>query len=183
MKLEEAIGSLQAHEERLKGQNITTRKSQSTTTENKLLLTEEEWSRREKNECKILLTLEEWIKRKNKENTEEHSSYKRRGRRGFQGTGRDRDTVRCFNCNILGHYAAECKRPRRERNQRPEANLVQIKDDEPALLLSKLDEKKSALVLLNEENVVPKMEMTGKEKKISQLWYLDNDASNHMTRD
>lgn len=51
----------------------------------------------------------------------------------------------------MGHYAAECKRPRRERSQRPEDNLAHIKDDEHALLLSKADKLK--LALLNEGRV------------------------------
>lgn len=91
--------------------------------------------------------------------------------------------MRYFNCNVLGHYAAKCKRSRRERNQKQEANLVQINDDEPVLLLSELDENKRQMVLLNEEKVIPKLEASGDKKKFSQLWYLDNGASNHMTGD
>ncbi|XP_074377787.1 uncharacterized protein LOC141719314 [Apium graveolens] len=142
MSVEEAIGSLQAHEERLK--------SKTETGGNKLLLIEDEWIKREK---------------------DGQSSFRGRSGRAYQnrrdGAGRDRSTVRCFNCNVIGHYAAECKRPRRERNHRSEANLVQIKDDEPALLLSELDENKTRMVLLNEENVKPKLEPTEKERKFS----------------
>lgn len=174
MSVEEAIGSLQAHEERLKGHNENAGGS-------KLLLTEEEWCKREKSEEKLLFTREEWLKKSNKDNSDGQSSFKGRGR-GYQNP-RDRSTVRCFNCNNLGHYAGECKKPRRERNQRTEANLVQIKDDEPALLLTEFDEKKTEMVLLNEENVMPRLEGDKMEKKFSQLWYLDNGASNHMTGD
>lgn len=56
MSVEEAVGSLQTHEERLKGQGENTGSG-------KLLMTEEEWSRREKNEDKLLLTREDWMKR------------------------------------------------------------------------------------------------------------------------
>lgn len=91
--------------------------------------------------------------------------------------------MRCFNCNILGHYVAECKRPRREKNQRPEVNLAQIKDDEPALLLSEVDGNKTKMVLLNELKVTPTLETTRERRRMSQLWYLDNGASNHMTGD
>ncbi|XP_074336208.1 uncharacterized protein LOC141673365 [Apium graveolens] len=143
MTVEETVGSLQGHEERLKGQNETTG--------SKLLLIDEEWSRREKNDTKLLLTHEAWLKRTS--NT--YGSGNWRGGRGFKGTSRAQSTVRCFNCNILGHYAADCKRPRRERNQKSEANLVEIKDDEPALLLSELDESKTTMVLLNKEKVIP----------------------------
>lgn len=91
--------------------------------------------------------------------------------------------MRCFNCNILGHYAGECRMPRRERNQKLEANLVQIKANKLALLLAEVNENKTKLVLLNEKHVIPKLERNVKERKISQLWYLDNGASNHMTGD
>ncbi|XP_074376994.1 uncharacterized protein LOC141718511 [Apium graveolens] len=89
--------------------------------------------------------------------------------RGYQNTGRDRSTVRCFNCNVLGHYAAECKRPRREKSQRPEANLAQIKDDVPALLLAKVNDNKVNMVLLNEENIRPTLERTYEKKRMSQI--------------
>lgn len=56
MTLEEAIGSLKAHEERVKGT------TENTSTGSQLLLTEEEWIMREKNENKLLLTREEWQK-------------------------------------------------------------------------------------------------------------------------
>ncbi|XP_074360758.1 uncharacterized protein LOC141701010 [Apium graveolens] len=100
MTVEETVGSLQSHEERLKGQNETTG--------SKLLLTEEEWSRREKNDTKLLLIREDWLKRT--DNTDGTNNW--RGGRGFKGTSRDKSTVRCFNCNMSGHYAVDCRRPR-----------------------------------------------------------------------
>lgn len=59
MTMEEAVGSLRAHEERVKGKTEIK--------ESRLLLTEEEWARREKADGKLLLTREEWLKRTNKE--------------------------------------------------------------------------------------------------------------------
>ena len=61
--------------------------------------------------------------------------------------------------------------------------MVHIKDVEPALLLSKLDENKPKMVLLNEEMIIPKLETEVKERKLSQLWYVDNGSSNRMTGD
>ncbi|XP_074322767.1 uncharacterized protein LOC141659737 [Apium graveolens] len=121
----------------------------------------------------------DWLKRTG--NTD--GTGNSRGGRGFKGTSRDKNTVRCFNCIMLGHYAADCKRPRRERNQKSKANLVEIKDDEPALLLSELDESKTTMVLRNEEKVIPRFEKDPTTKRTSQVWYLDNGASNYMTRD
>lgn len=59
MSVEEVIGSLKAHEERLRGQTEVN--------EGKLLLTEEEWKKRENAEGQLLLTREEWMKKTGKE--------------------------------------------------------------------------------------------------------------------
>lgn len=88
--------------------------------------------------------------------------------------------MRCFNCSAYGHYAAECQKPRREKETKEEANFAQIPDDEPALLLTKVVEYKEAVMLINEENLVPKLKEM-KEETVSNLWYLDNGARNHMT--
>ncbi|XP_074366251.1 uncharacterized protein LOC141707132 [Apium graveolens] len=52
MTVEEVIGSLKAHEERLNGQ--------SDNSGGKLMLTEEEWIKKENEGGKLLLTREEW---------------------------------------------------------------------------------------------------------------------------
>ncbi|CAN1171487.1 hypothetical protein LINPERHAP2_LOCUS29599 [Linum perenne] len=43
----------------------------------------------------------------------------------------DKSKIKCFNCDEMGHFASECRKPRREK-----ANLVIEEDvfDEPALL-------------------------------------------------
>lgn len=56
MTIEEAVGSLKAHEERLGGQ--------SETCGGQLLLTEEEWKKCESGEGQLLFTEEEWMKKK-----------------------------------------------------------------------------------------------------------------------
>lgn len=58
--------------------------------------------------------------------------------------------VRCFNCNIYGHYAVKCHKPKREKEQKPESNLTHIQDDEPALLLTERENNKSNTLLFNE---------------------------------
>lgn len=55
MSLEESVGSLKAHEERMKGRTEASG--------GQLLLTEDEWIRREKYDKKLLLTKEEWKRR------------------------------------------------------------------------------------------------------------------------
>lgn len=61
--VEEAIGSLKAHEERIKGKQETA--------ENQLLLTEKEWVKHDNGEGKLLLTCEEWPKRTSGENQQD----------------------------------------------------------------------------------------------------------------
>ncbi|KAL8131272.1 hypothetical protein AgCh_007267 [Apium graveolens] len=55
MSMEEVVGSLKDHEERLRGT--------SETSQGQLLMTEEEWRKKESHEGQLLLTREEWLKR------------------------------------------------------------------------------------------------------------------------
>ncbi|XP_074363167.1 uncharacterized protein LOC141704404 [Apium graveolens] len=102
MSVEEAVGSLKAHEERLKGQ--TDKRS------DQLLLTKEEWLKSERNEEKLLLTKEEWQKRSNRGGTD--GSANPRGR-----WGRDKSRIKCYNCHVYGHYMAESKAKTRKRTK------------------------------------------------------------------
>lgn len=166
MTVEETVGSLKAHEERLRRQ-VESSGSQ-------LLLTEEEWLQKEKEDRKLLFTRDEWIRRSNKGGSEQKNRGKERG--GYKSR------VRCFNCNLLCHYAAECKRPKRDKESKEEVNIAQIPDDEPALLLNECEGKKESTILVNEDKVTPKLNKTGQDKQVElNLWYLDNGASNHMT--
>lgn len=61
-------------------------------------------------------------------------------------------------------------------------NLAQVQDDEPALLLTEKEENHERMMLINEEKVVPRLNQDCQDKyKSSNVWYLDNGASNHMT--
>jgi hypothetical protein len=66
--------------------------------------------------------------------------------------------VRCYNCNVTGHFQSECPEPKREW-----ANLVEKDDDEPALLLAhavelgQVVEETGEKVMLHEEKVQPKL--------------------------
>lgn len=60
--------------------------------------------------------------------------------------------------------------------------MALVEDDEPALLLVKFDKDETKLMLLDEKRVVPSLLSKNKEiTSESNLWYLDNRASNHMT--
>ncbi|XP_074323633.1 uncharacterized protein LOC141660538 [Apium graveolens] len=85
MLVEELVGRLKAHEERMK-------------------------CRSEQSEQQQLLLAKKW-----------------KGRL-------DKSKIKCFNCNIYGHFASECDKPRRKKEYCQEANLAHFHDDEPSLL-------------------------------------------------
>lgn len=63
-----------------------------------------------------------------------------------------------------------------------EANIALVEDDEPTLLLANCV-KEELKVLLSDKNGVTQSLLSKNDKKTSEtnLWYLDNDAINHMT--
>lgn len=103
----------------------------------------------------------------------------------YNTPGRDKGRFKCFNCNGYGHFAADCRKQRRQRErekeQTQEANLTQTEDEEPTLLFTECREKEPNVVLLSEGGLVPSLNADGKRSADSNLWYLDNGASNHMT--
>lgn len=109
MTVEETVGSLKAHEERIKG------KGEDST--GQLMLTKDEWNKREAKDSKLLLTKEEWIKRAGKGGTSGVQDQRFRG-------GRDKSKLRCYNCGLYGHFAAKCRRPKRDKEQMVEANMA-----------------------------------------------------------
>ncbi|KAL8154787.1 hypothetical protein AgCh_000227 [Apium graveolens] len=167
MIVEEAAGSLKAHEERVK--------CKTESSGGQLLLSEEEWSKRENDENKLLLTREEWQRRTNKSDLDACGSQRRRG-------GRDKSRIQCYNCGIFGHYAAECLKPKKNKERRQEVNMALVEDEETTLLLTNCDKKEENMTLLNEKQVIPALKTEDtKGQAESNLWYLDNGASNHMT--
>lgn len=109
MTVEEAVGSLRAHEERLRGQDESSSAQ--------LLLTEDEWLKKEA-EGKLLLTREEWEKRASQRHRSGGNNW--RGKEG-RAAIKDKSQIKCFNCNIYGHFAAECRKPSlREKSSKTE---------------------------------------------------------------
>ncbi|XP_074322914.1 uncharacterized protein LOC141659884 [Apium graveolens] len=190
MTVEEVVGRLKAHEERMKG-------------------------RSENTGGQLLLTQEEWAKRSNKQGSTTSQNQRPRGGFGARGRGwhnsknhsggtrqyqqqqnkhggtskeptgtRDRSTVKCFNCNVYGHYAVKCRKPKREREwnkeQTQESNLMKFEDEEPSILLTEREQGNGDVVLLNEEKVKPSFDQLEGTKGDKSIWYLDNGASNHM---
>ncbi|KAL8116459.1 hypothetical protein AgCh_022819 [Apium graveolens] len=69
---------------------------------------QEEWVKKENENSILLLTREEWLKRTNET-------------RG----SRDKSRMRCFNCGIYGHFAADSKKPSHNKETKPEAHMTQ----------------------------------------------------------
>ncbi|XP_074363070.1 uncharacterized protein LOC141703437 [Apium graveolens] len=120
MSVEEVIGSLKAHEERLGGQTENNEGQQ-------LLLTEDEWLKREGNDRKLLLTREEWLKKSGK---------------AGQSSGSD--------------YHTRDNRMARDRSQatRGEANMSFIIDEEPALLMNLCENIKPDVIGITEDKII-----------------------------
>ena len=94
--------------------------------------------------------------------------------------GTPRRKGRCRNCGIYGHWAEDCKRPKKQKKEekREEANVaVAGADHNRALLLavaSGVSQPSPEVVHLSEKKVIPVACPEG-------VWVLDTGASNHMT--
>nr|CAE04657.2 OSJNBa0061G20.13 [Oryza sativa Japonica Group] len=143
---------------------------------------------------KLYLTEEQWqarVKQREQEGSG-NSGNKGRGAPGAQNhrgkpggspkgkeaatganSSRDISQVKCFNCDEFGHYARQCRKPRRQH--RGEANLVQATEDEPTLLMAHV-----IGVHLTEKKVVLYHEH-GDGTELTGDWFLDTGATNHMT--
>lgn len=60
-------------------------------------------------------------------------------------------------------------------------NHTQVNDDEPAFLLIECGGTKKEMVLLNETRVTPAIRQECKSEGGSNVWYMNNEASNHVT--
>jgi hypothetical protein len=102
--------------------------------------------------------------------------------------GTPRRKWRCRNCGIYGHWAEDCKKPKKERKE--EAHYAQADVDHPSILLATVNavhvhardvelERGCATrhaVHLNEKKVHP-----ADGDQDHDDWVLDTGASNHMT--
>ncbi|XP_039122013.1 uncharacterized protein LOC120258620 [Dioscorea cayenensis subsp. rotundata] len=162
MTVEEVIGSLKAHEERLRGFEDEK--------EEHILLTKAKWKAREEGEV---------------------TSNSLRGRGGNNWRGRGRGRGRSDDrSGIEGTHQEKNfdKTKCRSKKKDEEAYLVekQDDDDEPALLMTEVCERLQDMkhaaeeIMLHEMNIKPSV----RTKEIvygNNLWYLDTGASNHMT--
>nr|GEU31118.1 zinc finger, CCHC-type [Tanacetum cinerariifolium] len=110
---------------------------------------------------------------KNHENfKEKENSHKSYNESNFKKPNHDNSKIRCYKCKKIGHIAPKC--PQRT-NPNEQSNLVE-EDLEPTLLMVTFEEEEYDKVSLHQEDV------GYKETNTDSLWYLDNGASNHVTR-
>ncbi|GAU30142.1 hypothetical protein TSUD_360350 [Trifolium subterraneum] len=84
-------------------------------------------------------------------------------KKGGQKTKKDKSTIQCYNCNKYGHYASECKAPKKKKSQNTEEEANVAQDG------STSEDDVSFMVTITDETAE------------SMVWYFDTGCSNHMT--
>jgi hypothetical protein len=152
LKLEQLIGSLEAHELKLKNRDGV--KKDEKETENALFT---------QSQKKGSGSYESW-KKKGKG---KWKSNKNEGGNG-KGKKKSKEHIQCYNCQKWGHFADECVNPKVPRKRNEEAQLARDSDEEVVALVATIDEEVMMLMTVTEGGGI-------------EWWYLDTGCSNHMT--
>jgi hypothetical protein len=186
LTIEELVGRLKMVKDHLGIETVTDKTS-------KLLLTEEDWVVR--NRHQLISESSSSFGGEKKTERPKFSGGGGRGERGDRGEkkepvvklttmGTPRRKGRCRNCGIYGHWAEDCKKPKRERKE--EAHIAQADTEQPSILLATVNavrvHRRDAelsvgrtschIVHLNEEKVFlaeQEEHMTGRREVLSSL--------------
>lgn len=80
-------------------------------------------------------------------NREHVNNSGNQGREGFKNRTRDKSHILYFNCEKLGHYASECRAPKKEE----EAHLTRTEGEETTLLLAMTTEHHESMNKMEDE--------------------------------
>lgn len=174
--VDEIIGSLKVHEERLQGFEEK---------DETVLLTHAEWKERENAKS----SKKEWKDQGSSKGGRGRGRGRWRGRgrsdwhRGDEGESQtqkkkfEKSKIKRYRCQQMGYFASECS------TKDEQLNLIEMqKDEESSLLMIEACEIKTThdkdpnFVMLN-ETIVPPSANIGAENS----WFLDTRASNHMS--
>lgn len=179
LSVEDLVGRLRAAEDRFED-----KLEQVTDKAGRLLLAEEEWLEKHKqrfqsNSHKNSNSggTNQWKAKVSNKSEGASSSTPHKVKLTSQGTPRRKG--RCRNCGIYGHWAEDCKRPKRDKkdHKQQEANVAVGDVENAALLFAEVQDSlggTSQEIHLSEEKVVPAV-------CSDEVWVLDTGASNHMT--
>ncbi|GAU35825.1 hypothetical protein TSUD_56310 [Trifolium subterraneum] len=98
--------------------------------------------------------------KKGKESVEDKPESSKK--EGGQKTKKDKSIIQCYNCNKYGHYASECKAPKKKKSQNTEEETNVAQDG------STSEDDVSFMVTISDETAE------------SMVWYFDTGCSNHM---
>ncbi|KAL7606533.1 uncharacterized protein LOC111907056 [Lactuca sativa] len=170
MTVEEVVGRLKAHEERIKGR--------SEIDEKKVLLTQQEWLEKSKKQGEDESRSSKCSNRSNSSNNRGRGRGRGRGYNNHRGVRRGGNSFQHHD----GSHGSSGVQDKSKKGSWKQILTQGNLDDEPALLLTACKEAYDVQEdFLNEEKLNRKLRSAGDESSNTNIWYLDNGASNHMT--